>query len=254
MVSASRCSGWRRLSIRQTLASSKPSRAGAASRAPSSRAATVSASGSLNIGEQPKLAAPRPDLLISEDARLIAFRSGGTYWLQTHSGGSKFTREAWEAHLGSGPLLPISDGKPEQCGAELCRVGPVLLVRDKARAAEKDCAGVALLVSAEPARGECPRGVGLLDRFTVWRDSTHAVWIDGDGVRVLSDRAERGQRPWVPPPPTPRRVAPDLPTAPTETLPPWAPNRGRHNRSAKTPFQFREGSQISLSILSEERY
>jgi competence protein ComEC len=91
------------------------------------------------------------------------------------------------------------------------------MMRDAART--EDCAGAALLVSAEPARGQCRRSVGLLDRFTVWRDGAHAVWIEEGGVRIVSDRGYRGNRPWVPPVPTPRRVAPNLPMAPSETLP-----------------------------------
>ncbi|HYZ60856.1 MAG TPA: ComEC/Rec2 family competence protein, partial [Acetobacteraceae bacterium] len=160
------------------------------------------------------LVAPTPDLLVSNDARLIALRSGGAYWLQSRPGAAKFTREAWETHLASGKLDPIRDGEPEACGKEACRLGPVLVLRGSSRA--PDCAGVALLVSAEPARGECPPEVALLDRFTVWRDGAHAVWLDGDGVRVVSDRAYRGQRPWVPPLPTPRRATPNLPMAPTD--------------------------------------
>ena len=165
------------------------------------------------------LAAPPPDLLVSNDARLIAVRAEGGYWLQARPGAAKFVREAWESHLASGPLRPVADGAPRECGAAECRLGPALLLRGTSRAS--DCAGVGLLVSAEPARGECP-AAGLLDRFTVWRDGAHAVWFEGDRVRVLSDRAYRGQRPWVPPPPTPRRATPNLPMAPAEELPPAA--------------------------------
>jgi competence protein ComEC len=163
---------------------------------------------------------PRPDLLVSNDARLIALRADGAYWMQSRSGASKFTREAWESHLGAGKLRPIRDGEPAVCAKDSCRIGPVLMLRGASEAG--DCTGVALLVSAEPARGECP-SAALLDRFTVWRDGAHAVWLWGDGVRVVSDRAYRGQRPWVPGLPTPRRqVAPNLPMAPAEELPPAA--------------------------------
>ena len=165
------------------------------------------------------LVTPLPDVLISSDALLIAVRAGAGYALQTTAGGSKFTREAWESHFAAGPFVPISDGVPADCGERDCRIGPVLLVRNKEHLAEAACAGAALLVSAEPARGECPHGVALLDRFTVWRDGAAAVWIEGDGVRVLTDRAVRGDRPWVPPPPTPRHVTSNLPAAIEETLP-----------------------------------
>ena len=169
------------------------------------------------VGVLSPVAAPPPHLLVSSDARLIAIGADGRYWLQKHSGGSKFTQEEWETHLAAGKLLPIQDGAPAWCGPESCRLGPILLVRDASRPA--DCGNAALLVSAEPARGECPRGVGLLDRFTVWRDGAHAVWIEDGQVRVQSDRAYRGARPWVPPMPTPRRTVPNLPMAPAESLP-----------------------------------
>ena len=167
------------------------------------------------------LAAPPPDVLMSSDARLIAVRDGG-YWLQSRSGASKFVRDAWRDHLASGPLQPLQEGRPTSCTATACRIKPagLLLLRDASRA--MDCAGVRLLISAEPARGECPAGVPYLDRFSVWRDGAHAVWLAPDGPRILSDRANRGDRPWVPPPPRPRVNIPNLPMAAAEDLPPAA--------------------------------
>ena len=96
----------------------------------------------------------------------------------------------------------------------------MLLLRDKAKVPDGGCAGATLLVAAEPARGECPRGVALLDRFTVWRDGAASVWIEGGAARVLTDRETRGNRPWVPGPPTPRRVQSNLPAAAVDSLPP----------------------------------
>ena len=164
-------------------------------------------------------AVPLPDLLVSPDARLIAMRVGPKFWLQTHAGGSKFTREEWETHVAAGPFEPIKDGTPSICGPLTCQLGPVLLLRDKARMPEGGCAGVTLLVAAEPARGECPYGVALLDRFTVWRDGAAAVWIEGGSARVMTDRNVRGSRPWVPGLPTPRRVQSNLPAATMDSLP-----------------------------------
>ena len=74
------------------------------------------------------------------------------------------------------------------------------------------CAAASVIVAAEPARRLCPKPwPKLVDRFTVWRDGPVAIWLDPGGARVLTDRAERGARPWVPPPPTPRsHVRPGL--------------------------------------------
>lgn len=163
---------------------------------------------------------PLPDVLVSGDARLIALRIGPQFWLQKHAGGSKFTLEQWETHFAAGPFETIRDGMPGSCEAISCQLGPVLLLRDKEKLADRACAGVSLLVSAEPARGECPRDVALLDRFTVWRDGAAAVWIEGGTARVVTDREERGNRPWVPGPPTARRVQSSLPAAAVDTLPP----------------------------------
>ena len=163
---------------------------------------------------------PLPDLLVSGDARLIALRVGPRFWLQSVSGGSKYTREEWENHFAAGSFAALAEGAPSECGAVSCQAGPVLLLRNKGRVGDGGCAGSTLLVSAEPARGECPRGVALLDRFTVWRDGAAAVWIEGGMARVVTDRQVRGDRPWVPGPPTPRRVTSTLPAAEMDALPP----------------------------------
>ena len=111
--------------------------------------------------------------------------------------------------------MPIRTGEPASCGPETCRLqtatGTVAIIRNASAAG--DCDGLVLLVSAEPARGECPSHVTTLDRFTVWRDGAHAVWLTAAGPVVLSDRQYRGARPWVPLAPTARRTIPNLPMA-----------------------------------------
>ena len=161
----------------------------------------------------PLLTVP-PDLLMSPDAKLIAVREGG-YWAQGPGGG--FLRSSWEDHLASGPIQSIVTGRPAICTADRCdllRDGQLLrLARGAAR---PGCEGVTLFVSAEPARDVCPRGVSYLDRFSVWRNGAHAVWLGPGGVTIVSDRAYRGDRPWVPPVPAPRPSVPDLPMAATD--------------------------------------
>jgi competence protein ComEC len=46
-----------------------------------------------------------------------------------------------------------------------------------------------------------------------------AIWLGPAGATILTDRAARGDRPWVPPPPKPRQAAP-------VTLPPAAIDNG----------------------------
>ena len=162
-----------------------------------------------------------PDILVSSEARLIAVRTPAGAFLQQVSGASKFTREAWLRYWGEPAFFPIpvrgtsADGAID-CGQPICvlrpRGGarPALLVREAAR--PDGCGDAAVLVAAEPARRLCPRPwPALVDRFTVWRYGATAIWLNARRALVLTDRAYRGDRPWVPPVPTPRaRVAPNL--------------------------------------------
>jgi competence protein ComEC len=91
----------------------------------------------------------------------------------------------------------------ENAGAFLVRRGDI----------RAQCGAVAVIISAEPIRQRCRDSI-LIDRFSVWRDGTHAIWLSSKGAAVVSDRVWRGSRPWVPPPPQPRAAA--EPPAPIE--------------------------------------
>ena len=157
---------------------------------------------------------PPADLLVSADAKLIALRQPG--YVQTRSGFSKFDRDAWAQYWAEPLATPFPESgepAPVRCDVDGCRIeqggATVLLARSLH---PMDCSGATLAVSSEPLRGFCP-GVPQIDRFTVWRDGAQAVWLAGGVARVLSDRAYRGDRPWVPPSPAPPANRTTLPLA-----------------------------------------
>ncbi len=163
-----------------------------------------------------------PDILVSDDAKLIALRTGSGVFLQHVSGASKFTREAWEQYWAESAFAPFPATGEEAAGLIDCTardclirpradVAPALLLRPGVVGPAR-CGGVAVLLAAEPAKGVCPRGALLVDRFTVWRQGAEAIWLTSDGARVLSDRAWRGERPWVPPLVYPHRKPRPAPT------------------------------------------
>lgn len=168
----------------------------------------------------PSLERP-PDVLVSGDARLIGVAAGGGLWLERQRGASAFVREQWQRALG----LPEAAALPADgivasgavtCTREACRVtaqGQEVVILRTGVAAEA-CGRAALILSPEPVRGRCA-GSAVVDRFAVWRDGPHAAWLGPGGVSVVSDRAWRGARPWVPPVPLPRGGS-DLPPAPVE--------------------------------------
>jgi competence protein ComEC len=153
-----------------------------------------------------------PDVLVSADARLIALRDGDTIRMETRSAGSAFTRDSWQQYWAVDKVEPMpaagSGAGSVRCGATSCVLRPrsdgvpALLLRGPASG---DACDAALLLSAEPIRLRCGFWMPWVDRFSVWRDGAYAVWLDADGARMVSDRDVRGARPWVPPPPVPRR-------------------------------------------------
>jgi competence protein ComEC len=162
-----------------------------------------------------------PDALASADGRLFALAVEGELYVERRPGASRFTRDSWLRGLGDeeGEALPVSGeaaGGRIRCTPGACTlhdaagVARVMLLRPAVpprgarnpplRAPAGACGEVAVILAPEPLRGGC-EGSQVVDRFSVWRDGAHAVWISG---AVLSDRAFRGDRPWVPPRPVPR--------------------------------------------------
>jgi competence protein ComEC len=130
-----------------------------------------------------------PDVLVSADARLIALRDGAGILLVRQPKATSYTLAQWAPVWGgAAPVLA-------HCTAASCRVGPVLLAMTPPVGG---CGDAALVVSPQPLRGACA-GMKVIDRFSVWREGAMAAWVGPHGVRLRSDRAVQGERPWVPP-------------------------------------------------------
>ena len=161
-----------------------------------------------------------PDVLVSADARLIAVRTAEGVFVEKARDAARFTLDSWLQYwaVAGSKALPLAGeaaGGAIVCTLASCRIGEdAVLLRGG-----EGC-GAPLVISAEPLRGNCPEGVRKIDRFTVWREGSQAVWLDAGGARVVADRPSRGDRPWVPPLPTRTRVPPGLTPALSEDLPP----------------------------------
>src|SRR5579883_241271 len=152
----------------------------------------------------PWLVAP-PDLLMAADGKLIGVRApGGTVLTDHAASASRFVRDEWTRYWAAGPAEPLPRSGTAAAGAIACapdacwlRLHPhaptALLLR---RAAPAGCAEAGVILSLEAARGLCT-GPVLIDRITARRDGAVAVWLKPEGVRVRTDRTDRGDRPWV---------------------------------------------------------
>lgn len=183
------------------------------------------------------LTAP-PDLLVSADGRLVALRTRAGVFLHQLPGATAFARQTLLRQLGatSSAELPARGEAADGaiiCTPQACRFRPrpdaaeAVLFRtsppqrgarrgeppDAAVLAEA-CGSAALLVATEPIRPGCA-GSAVIDRFTLWREGAHAAWLRPASAVLRSDRATRGERPWVPPLPLPGRPE-TLPLAPLD--------------------------------------
>ena len=148
----------------------------------------------------------RPDILVNGDGSLMAVRmADGRYSLSSRRA-ERFAARVWlerdgetESDGAAWPATESADGRLS-CDLIGCiyRAGArdVALVRDAQTLAD-DCMPGMIVVSAVPVRRACRAAGRVIDRFDLWRNGAHALWLRPGGVRVLSVRAARGDRLWA---------------------------------------------------------
>jgi competence protein ComEC len=154
-----------------------------------------------------------PDILVSGDGRLVAVRGADGLLRVSSARPARLTRETWLRRAGQSdpasvwPRAGRSEDGSLSCDPAACLYTMhghvVALVRD-ASALVEDCQHADIVVATVPVRRPCQSADIVIDRFSLWRNGGHALWLDRDGVRVENVREERGIRPWVAPLPTPR--------------------------------------------------
>ena len=146
-----------------------------------------------------------PDILVDGNARLMGVRAADGGLVLSSLGRSRFEGRAWARLFGEDEpsRFPGTGASPDgtlSCDARGClyrtRGWLVALARDESALAE-DCGFTDLVVSLVPAWRMC-RGARVIDRFDLWRNGTHAIWLNAGGMRIESVRGWQGRRPWVP--------------------------------------------------------
>jgi competence protein ComEC len=147
-----------------------------------------------------------PDVLVDGRGRLMAARTEHGYAVSSLRAGA-FTRETWSRRAGF-EAAAIShwpearDGTRDGLRCDLLgciyEAGgeTVALVRDPL-ALSDDCRRASVVISAVPVRVHCPAARMVIDRFDLWREGAHAIWLSDEGVKVVSVADRRGDRPWV---------------------------------------------------------
>ncbi|WP_087608186.1 ComEC/Rec2 family competence protein [Komagataeibacter europaeus] len=161
----------------------------------------------------------QPVVMVSPDARMAGVVSG--HVLLTGPGGhpDPFILREWQRVTGlEASVLPDDAGQgPLSCRGGACRVrerdGDILLLLSARGPGRGSCRDARMVVNLS-GQGGCP-GVMVIGRFDMWRNGAYALYPDrAGGIRALSDRQERGARPWVMRPGG--AGVPDLPMAQAE--------------------------------------
>jgi competence protein ComEC len=149
-----------------------------------------------------------PDILVAGDGKLLAVRATDGALAFSSPRASRWTAEMWLRRAGQFERRPWPRRGASADGALRCdNLGclyrateiRVALVLDP-RALAEDCRFAELVISVVPVGRGCRHVVSAIDRFDLWREGAHAVWITPQREpRVQSVAAWRGIRPWAPP-------------------------------------------------------
>ena len=159
-------------------------------------------------------AGPAPDLLMSEDGRVLGLRDQQGVVHVASQRSDRFISQAWARRSGQEGATKWTVSADQQaagigCNTGLCRwqKGPwkVAMVSDEHRLVEA-CARADIVLSTVDAKGLCRGPRLVIDRRDAWREGAQALWLDETGVRRETANERRGDRPWVPNSPTHRAL------------------------------------------------
>ena len=146
-----------------------------------------------------------PDVLVDGDSGLMAVRlPTGQYAVSSTR--RTFTADIWLRRGGEATAASWPRHGGEAVGGLSCDPrgcirkgeGPTIVLARHRAALQEDCRPGAVVISLVPVwRRHCRGALRLIRPFDLWRDGAHAIWLDGDEVRLRSVRSETGERPWT---------------------------------------------------------
>ena len=143
---------------------------------------------------------PRPDLLVGRDGKLLAVRTSADNLSVTGGKRASYSLEQWLRADGD-PRDPASALKSGafKCDELACiatvKGRTVAFVRHPAALAE-ECARADIVVAQIPLNRRCPKARVTVDRIDLWADGAHALYLDGQSIRIETVAQFRGARPW----------------------------------------------------------
>lgn len=143
-----------------------------------------------------------PDIYIEGTARTVAARMAEGDMVPVQARRGRFAASQWLRQDGDDVTPAEAARRPGwSCAQGVCRAtveGRRLVYLDTERPdLTLPCAEADILVANFPLRGRCRSTELRIDRFSVWREGAHALYLEADGIRVETARGLQGARPWV---------------------------------------------------------
>jgi competence protein ComEC len=146
---------------------------------------------------------PPPDVIVDEDAHVVAVSAGDGGLMLRPGRGDRFVREVWLDRFGASAAAWPTGGA--QIDGLRCDAGGCILQRNAQRlliafhdtALAEDCAFVDAAVSLTAASFLCD-GQAMADRPHLRRYGAVALWLTPEGIRRRFVAEAEGERPWSP--------------------------------------------------------
>lgn len=146
-----------------------------------------------------------PDILVDEDAKLMAARAAGGGMMLSSRRAAKLHADSWVRRAGGSAPEPWPNEGTSRDGRLSCDSlgclyrarGQIAALAQHEGALAEDCEAATVIVSLVPVRRTCRGPTIVIDRFDLWRYGAHAIWLDPGAVTVATVREWQGGRPWV---------------------------------------------------------
>ncbi len=201
--------------------------------------------------------APMPDVLISKYGRNVAVANTAGRYVFVDNKKGKYDAERWLVGQGDPSTLKgAAARKGWRCDSGSCvymaKGKKILYLGQKVKDIAKQCQShnPDIVIAANPLFGKCKSVKIKIDRFDLWREGAHAIFIKSDGktnqIKVISTRKVQGLRPWVIKPKARRKILID-PTKDKRRYQKTKPFPPKKNVSFQFNFNnFAEDLQVSL--------
>lgn len=156
------------------------------------------------IGVWSSVYQPIPDIIVDGAARLVSVRDSPERQYLSSRKRARFSAEIWARRSGlseTADLLEIARSSAQQnvgcdsAGCVLNKNGKRIAIAFEHSALIDDCTQSDFVIALVPIRKFC--SARRIDRFDLWRNGTHAIYINENDITVESVNEFRGTRPWT---------------------------------------------------------